>query len=516
MPMQEVDFSFIIEPIPRDKYPLLTREEAIRLLELQTQITEQIAKENRELRKLNEVVAKQRLLIDEQFVTLKSKFFGRSSERSPTKKDDEKPRGAREKKVQVRLPSERYPNAPIIITEVELETLPNCQCCGDTMKDSGMVEESEFLSVIPKKYQVIRQRRHKYKCTNCQADIKTAPLLPRIKPGSSYSDDMIIDIAMSKYCDLIPVERYATMAAREGFKGLPPQSLIEATHNLAEYVKPAYSRLMDKILSSPILNADETTHRMLEGDQSSRWYLWGFSTPSVCLFEAHNTRSGDVASAILKQSICEYLVSDVFSGYNKSVKVTNLFRQERNLVPLKNVFCNAHSRRKFKYASEFYPEEGEYFIVQYQEIYKIEDEIKGKPPDEILSGRQRAKVIFEEMQARAIGAIAKYSAKSSIVVAFNYFLKNYDGLTRYLEHPGLPVDNNSQERLLRNPVIGRKTWLGTHSKRGAETAVVLFSLVESCKLNGVNPREYFKQLVEHLHCKKPVFTPDEYKDVKSI
>jgi hypothetical protein len=95
----------------------------------------------------------------------------------------------------------------------------------------------------------------------------------------------------------------------------------------------------------------------------------------------------------------------------------------------------------------------------------------------------------------------------------NYFLENYDGLTRFLENPELPIDNNPQERLLRNPVIGRKTWYGTHSRRGAETAAILFSLVESCKLNQVNPREYIKKLVQDIHQRKDIYTPKEFKDL---
>ena len=96
-------------------------------------------------------------------------------------------------------------------------------------------------------------------------------------------------------------------------------------------------------------------------------------------------------------------------------------------------------------------------------------------------------------------------------MALNYFLENYDGLTLFLTEPEVPIDNNSQERLLRSHVVGRKTWYGTHSERGAETAAVLFSIVETCKLNKVNPREYFKQLVEDLLAKKPAYTPYDYK-----
>jgi hypothetical protein len=115
------------------------------------------------------------------------------------------------------------------------------------------------------------------------------------------------------------------------------------------------------------------------------------------------------------------------------------------------------------------------------------------------------------MKERALADLAAYPAKSSLGRAMSYFLQNYAGLTRFLEDPALPIDNNPQERLLRNPVIGRKTWYGTHSKQGAETAAILFSLVESCKLSGLNPREYFRTLVADLHASRAPRTPAEFK-----
>jgi transposase len=96
----------------------------------------------------------------------------------------------------------------------------------------------------------------------------------------------------------------------------------------------------------------------------------------------------------------------------------------------------------------------------------------------------------------------------------NYFTKNYEALTRFLINPNLPIDNNPQERLLRNPVIGRKTWYGTQTDRGAKTNAIMFTIVESCKLNKINPREYLKNLVISLLQDNEVITPNEFKKLK--
>lgn len=140
------------------------------------------------------------------------------------------------------------------------------------MIDSGMTEYSEQLNVISKKYEVILQKRAKYRC-QCQGCITTAPLPARIVPGSTYSDEMIQDVVLSKYCDLIPVERYAAMAKRSGLMDLPPQSLIDLSHQFADFVMPVYELIKNEILKSKVLHADETPHKMLEGSSKKTWYL---------------------------------------------------------------------------------------------------------------------------------------------------------------------------------------------------------------------------------------------------
>lgn len=504
--------AILFEPIPLEKIDLLSREDLIVLARGEQRLRIQIQRDNERLRALNEELKQRSFSVDDLLIVLKNKVFGKSSEKSKRGEGDgeAKKKSKAQGKKRVLLPSERYPDATLIERHVELAEPPTCKCCSAQMRDIGMTEDSEFLTVIPQQYLVIRQKRHKYGCGKCHGDVQTAPAPPRIKEGGSYSDEMTIDVGMSKYCDLIPIERYGAIAGREGLKDLPPQSLIESTHNLADFTKPAYDRLKDELMQSPVLHADETPHRMLEGSPFKSWYLWGFSTPKSSYFEIHNTRSGSVASTLLTNSKCEYLISDVFSGYGKAVRDVNVLRSASGRPKVANVYCNAHARRKFKEAAERFSGEAKFFVDQYKEIYRLEGEAKGRTPEEAMALRGQMKSHFEAMRSRAMAQIAGYSSKSSIGKAMSYFLENYTGLTLFMGNAALAIDNNHQERLLRSPVVGRKTWYGTHSERGAQTAAVLFSLVESCKLNGVNPREYFKKLVQDLHQRKPAFTPNEF------
>lgn len=504
----------IFAEVPLEKFDLLSREELIIFARGEQSLRIQMQKEVDRLRAHHEELKQKFFLMEDQLVVVKGKIFGKSSERSPAAEaDDLTPKKKKAPKSRVQLPSERYPDATIIVRQVEFAALPNCNSCQREMKDSGMTEDSEFLTIIPQQYLIIRQQRHKYSCGSCHSCMKTAPAPPRITSGSSYSDEMAIDVSMAKYCDLIPVERYATIAKRAGIKDLPPQSLIELTHNLAVFAKPAYEMLKLEIQRSKVLHADETPHRMLEDATRQNWYLWGFSTLRACFFEIHGTRSGSVASSVLIDSNCEHLMSDVFSGYGKSVRDVNEARAGQSRIKIQNIYCNAHARRKFKEALDKFPDDAKFYMDSYREIYHLESEARGRQLDEIFALRSQMRKYFDAMKVRAMSDVAGFSSKSSIGKAMSYFLKNFDGFTLCLTNPELPIDNNSQERLLRSPVIGRKTWYGTHSERGAKTAAILFSLVESCKMNQVNPREYFKKLVQDLHFGKPAYTPSEFRDL---
>lgn len=497
---------YLFTPIPFDKYDLLSKEEVVELNRANEDLNLQMRKYISELERKFFAGEQKEFLINEQLINIKNKLFGKSSEKSDKKSINNKNKKNPRKRVM--LPSVRYPNLDVIEKLVTLDKLPNCPCCTKEMKDSGLTEDSEYLTVIPRRFYIVQQKRVKYRCSSCQDQLVTTPAIPRLKSGTSYSDEMVVDVALSKYCDLIPVERYVQMADRGGVKGLPANSLIQGTHNLADFLAPVYRRIKDEVMSSKILHADETQHRMLEGDKKSNWYLWGFSSDVASYFEAHDTRSGSVATDIIKESKCKYLVSDVFSGYSKAVTDSNIFRRENNFPEIKNIYCNAHARRKFKESSQSFEKEAKLFLWCYRKIYHLQKQTNFK------NRRKWQSIYYKVMERFGLKIKNGYSSKSSLVKAINYFIKNYDELTYFLKHEDIPIDNNSQERLMRNPVIGRKTWYGTHSKRGAETNTTLFSIVESCKINKINPREYFKDIVHAIHEKRPIFSPNEYKVIK--
>lgn len=488
------------------KFDQFNREELIEKYETLEEEYYRTLKENYRLKYKHLTEEQLNLVLEEHLAEMKSDKYGPKSERwkKPANKKQKKAPKPRKKK-----PSERYPNVTVRDIPLTMDPAPGCGVCGKEMSDSGMTEDSEQLTVLPKKFEILRYKRSIYRCS-CQSCMKTAPVPERIVPGSTYSDEMILDVVLSKYCDLIPIERYVQMASRGGLIDLPPNSLIDLTHKFAFFVQEVYRSIKSEVMRSRVLHADETPHRMLEGSKKKHWYLWGFSTPEYCYLDCRDTRSGDVASDILLNSACEVLVSDVYSGYSKATRVVNIQRQREKRVPLGNAYCNGHARRYFfkprlKYTA------AEFYLDHYHEIYQLNTESKGKPPDEVLALRKKMLPYFEAMRARAMEERPRYPTGNKYGKALNYFLENYDGLTMFLTEADVPIDNNAQERLLRSHVVGRKTWYGTHSEQGAETAAIIFSIVETCKLNGVNPREYFPSLVTAILNRKEVLTPVEWK-----
>lgn len=275
-------------------------------------------------------------------------------------------------------------------------------------------------------------------------------------------------------------------------------------------MKDIYRRIADGMMSSRVLYADETPHKMLEGSDKKQWYLWGFSTAHLCYFDCRDTRSADVAIQLLINSKCEVLLSDVFSGYQRAIRLTNIEREKIQGKLIQNANCNAHARRNFFKLRYKYPESC-FYLDKYHEIYQLESKTRGSSIQEIKETRQKMRSHFEAMKARAEEELLRYFKGNKYYLALNYLLENYEGLTMCLEDPEIPVDNNSQERLFRGHVVGRKTWYGTHSEQGAETAAILLTIIETCKLNGVNPREYFPSVVRSILNRQSILTPPEWK-----
>jgi transposase len=453
--------------------------------------------------------------LEEELRVLKKKLYGSSSERGRDRKSSSggggKPPGSNPPKTRDRSLTKQYPDAEVEECVKVIENPPSCPCCQNPMEDSGLEEVSERLYTIPAQHKIIRYRRRKYKCGRCYSALVTAPLEPRVAPRSSMEDSFIFSAAIAKFHDLIPAERYAEMLSRGGLRGLPPQLILSAQHYLAVFLKSVYELFKKSIQQSPLLYSDESRHRLLEGGETKNGYIWCFSANGISCFEIHETRSADVSIDFLVYSECVFFMSDIFTGYIKTIRVVNEKRRALGLREIVALFCNAHCRRRFDEARIDYEQEAQFFIDCYESIYRLDKELKVLvDPVSRLQKRSEMRPYFEEMLAYAKKVRDQFSDKSSLARALDYFTNHYEGFTRFLEHPDLPIDNNLSERQLRSPVIGRKTWYGTHSKRGVETTEILFTILQSCKSLKVNPYEYLVAVSKALFKGEAPFTPAQF------
>lgn len=455
----------------------------------------------------------------ESLITVARVLIEREERRRGKKK--ERPKTARPKgrnKGQKRagpnkLPSQRYPGLEVEDYVMGHKETPLCPCCNEPMKESGLFDTSEKLETIPARYIIKRTARIKYNCGSCHGSMVNTPAPASIVPSSNYGDSLIIDVSLSKYCDLIPIERYVQIAFRAGLEDLPAQSMIGLTHHLANFLMPLYELIKLEVLAATVLYADETPHKMLEGDETYNWYLWGFFSEEACYFEAHGTRSGDVAVDFLKESSAQYLMSDGYSGYNKAIRVM----KEKHSKEIVSLDCNAHAFRYFKETPDGWEEVVAPFLESYGEIYKLEEHRKEHEGqlsfEQQLDLRQQMIPHFEKIKSMSETELEDAPRDSGYKQALGYFLNHYEGPTLCTTDPRIPLDNNVAEREVRAPVVGRKTWYGTHSKRGAKTSSIHFSIVQSCKLCNVNPREYVPWVVRQIHKGEQILTPSKYKEL---
>jgi transposase len=461
--------------------------------------------------------------LQQQNERLRDKLYGRSSERRGKGKNKKggknggNPRGGAAQRT--RLPSEQFPNARIVECTVEDPEPPPCSDCTRPMTDSGMRETAERIEYLPAELYIQKTHRMVYACKCCQGAPQTADLPERLASGSSLGDSLIIQACISKFYDLIPTTRFAKILAR-GNVALSHRLLLKAQAVMAFVLTSVYQAIKQEVLKSRVIFADETIHRQLEENNGNwRWYLWGFCNKTSIYFEIHDTRAGDVSIQFLMESLVLFLVSDAYTGYGRTLREVNEYRQTKGLPLLQSSLCNDHGRRYFAYAQE--APLAKKALDLYDEIYKIERKVqellkdpKYEEPEnskKALELRQTADSLFNQIYDTSCEILLDAPEKSLEATAAKYFLNHIEGLTLYLRHIELPISNAPSERGLRDSVLLRKTALGNHSQKGAEDGAIQLSVMCSCKLAKVNPSEYLEFTRSRYLARLPLLTPHQYK-----
>ena len=361
------------------------------------------------------------------------------------------------------------------------------QCGGELGEMKGQTEDSEEITVIRRQFVVVRQRRQKYRC-RCNACVVTAPGPLKLKPQSRYSIDFAIEVATSKYLDHLPLERQVRVMRRESLV-VDSQTLWDQLETLAHHLTPTYEAIRKRVLSSELVHADETSWRLLESG-TKKWWAWAVSSHDAVHYRIRDSRATESAA-------------DLLNGYEGIVMADGYGVYEslsRASPKIRLVNCWAHARRKFEETRENWPRESEEMLSLIGELYSIEREIPAWDPsapeedqDRALAERRRVR---QDRSRAVLGRLRDWMhaqrplPQSELGKAIAYVGGRWAGLTAFVEEPRVPLDNNHIERSMRGPVLGRKNHYGSKSKRGTEVAAIFYTLFETAKLAGVEPKAY--------------------------
>jgi transposase len=368
-----------------------------------------------------------------------------------------------------------------------------CPSCGHAKTIFG-ADVTEELEMIPAKFFVNRYVRHKYACPCCQGSVSQGPLPPRPLERGIPGPGVLADLIASKYSEHLPLYRIQERYRRAGIN-MSLSTFCDWVDHVAGRAAPIVEAMKRMVLASRKVHTDDTPITVLDPNvwpvHSRRGYMWVYISEWLdVVFDFTNSHERDGPASFLK-GYRGYLQADAFSVYDGIYAGSEIFE----------VACWAHARRKFYDTLVHYPKEAKRIVAMIGGLYAVELRAKQLrvPDDRLLAWRQRFSRRRLERLHRYLDELSpQVLPKSPLGKAISYTLKNWKALNRYTEAAFLSIDNNLSERQIKQMVIGRKNWMFAGSENGARNAAILFSLVVSCKLTGVDPFAYFRDILTRL------------------
>jgi transposase len=405
----------------------------------------------------------------------------------------------------VKRPSQGRASLPGHLPRIELVVEPEdmaCPCCGGAMHVIGE-DCSERLDVIPAQYQVIVTRRPKYACRSCEGAVVQAPAPPRLIEGGLPTEQLVADVVVRKYADHCPLYRQAQILERQGIE-IDRATLAFWVGYASAELKPLWQQIREDLLGSARLFVDETRAPVLDPGRGRTktgyfWTLarddrpWGGQDPPAVLYCYAPGRGAEHAVALLK-GFSGVLQTDGYAAYQ------GLTSTKREGGPVTLAHCWAHVRRKFYDIAQGSPSPiATEALQRIAVLYQIETEIRGQSAEARRAVRQdRTKPVVEEFKAWLMKRLAEVSGKSVIAGAIRYALGLWEGLIRFLEDGRIEIDSNTVERSMRPVALNRKNALFAGSDEGGANWALLASLIETCKLNAVNPQAWLTDVLTKL------------------
>lgn len=365
------------------------------------------------------------------------------------------------------------------------ESEKTCAACSTERERIGE-DVSEKYDYIPAELICRVTRRQKYGSCACTPGVVTAPAPPQAVEKGLATEGLLAHVVTSKYVDHQPLHRLEKIFGRHG-ADISRKTLCDWVAECAGALAPVYQHLGRTIVTADYLQTDDTPITVLQEDGTSRTgRLWVYVDPvgRRVFFDATATRQREGPERVLKD-FRGYLQADAYSAYD------DLYRKGR----IVEIGCWAHVRRKFYDTREQDPEALR-ILALIQKLYAVErDAVDMAAEDRRLLRQQRSTPVLEEID-RVRQELARTALpKSGLGEALRYLHNQREALGRYLLDGRLKPDNNGAENQLRVVAVGRKNWLFAGSQQGARRAAVLYTLAQGCKLAGIEPFRYFKDVL---------------------
>jgi transposase len=489
-----------------------------------------LQRERDELRSTLRLVTAERDLAEERLRAYRRELFGAKSEArdsdqyglfneaealgansTPAQEDTPETKvGARTRKKR----GHRKPLDPSLPRDVVRHELPEadrfCANDGHALVEIG-VETSEQLDVIPEQLRVIQHQRVKYACPCCDLGIKVTPAPPRIIPRGLLSESALAWIAAGKYQFGMPLYRQAGLLRRFG-GDISSNTIAASIVRVGLATQPVINLIRDALLDADLIYCDETTFQVLKEKgrkPQTKSYLWsqmtGSGTP-ICCFTYTPGRGAKLAdklfTGIRKGAV---LMTDGYEPYNG-------IAERYQLVHLG---CWVHCRRYFVKAEDNVPKAARSPDLLATRFIKLIGKLfvaEARSAEWVAERRQRLRrrystsvldVIEKLMLEQSPGVVPQ----SLLGKALTYLREQWPKLVRYVENGDWPISNNPCENSIRPFCVGRRGWLFSDTVDGANASANLYSLVESCKANRIDPYRYLTWLFQRLPLAKTV---DDY------
>jgi transposase len=437
---------------------------------------------------------------------LQQQLFGRKSEKQSSKDrsnhleglDDDDPATAQAKpKKKQKGPKRRdFSHLPAKEEVIELPSEERtCPGCGQTLPEMTDTEDSEQIEIdVQAHRRVIRRRRYRKTCTCPGCQTTTAPAPAKLIPKSLLGASVWVEILLAKYFNHQPTERLLTSWKLLGLD-VAASTVNAGLARLQPLFLPIYQALQERNRLSAYQQADETRWLVFvdkDGKQGHRWWLWVFNGEDTVVYVLDPYRSHDVPEGHFTAGISVVLMVDRLASYKAMAPV------KTGLIVL--AFCWAHVRRDFISVAKSFPEWKPWalaWLKQIRQAYRANRERapQGGTPA-FAAPDSQLREVMDQMQTTAAAELADPQLRQPCRKVLVSLQEHWTGLTRFVDDPRIPMDNNASERSLRGAALGRKNYYGSSAEWSGQLAMTLFSVFASLQKWNLNPRTWLRWFLD--------------------